>query len=403
MFTKAQLTAATRLRQDIHQHPEVQFTETRTAKIVAEHLRYLGYQVTEGVAQTGVIGLLETGREGPVIALRADMDALPIVEKNTFAYASQHAGVMHACGHDGHTATLLLAAEAIMAMRETLCGTVKLLFQPAEELGGGAEAMIAAGVLENPHVEKIFGYHNRPNFPLGQVFLKAGSAMGGIETFYLTIHGKSGHSSRPDLAVDALYVGAVIVQQLQGLSGRLKSPLAAGVISVTTFHAGNADNIVPPEAHLTINIRSDSAATYAALFRHFEDLIQGICSTYGATYDLVASDKRMPPLVNPEREAQVVYEVAKQYFPAPDAVVAIDYMPTMGAEDFAYYLEQRAGCFFFVGNGEDSAYLHADDYNFNDAILPTAATVFVGIVKHYCTRNQKTAALANEATVASKE
>ncbi|MCG7576486.1 MULTISPECIES: amidohydrolase [unclassified Halomonas] len=375
-FTQPQIDDAVAVRHQLHQHPELKFEETDTAKRVAERLTSLGYKVTEGIATTGVLAELDTGRKGPVIAFRADMDALPIKEANGFAHRSQREGLMHACGHDGHTATLLLAAEAIIAKRDQLCGYIKLLFQPGEEGGNGADEMVKAGVLKNPQVDAIFGYHNRPGFAEGQLFVKPGSAMGGNDTFKITIEGVSGHAAMPHLAVDPIYVGASLVQQLQGLVGRHKSPLEAGVITVAAFHAGDAANVIPGQAELLVNIRSDRESSRAALVGQLEQVVNGVCSAHGARFQL-EHQHQIPPLVNDAAWSERVLAIAAEHGVSTD-IQQLDYMPTMGAEDFAFYLQEVPGCFFFVGNG-DSAYLHNERYDFNDAILPVAGGMFVAL------------------------
>lgn len=378
MFTDKQVQDAITLRHTLHQHPELKYQETQTAKLAAERLRALGYKVTEGIATTGILAELDTGREGPVIAFRADMDALPIHEANTFVHRSQHEGLMHACGHDGHTATLLLAAEAIMEKRDELCGHLKLIFQPAEEGGNGADAMIRAGVLENPRVEAVFGYHNRPGFPEGQLFVKPGPAMGGNDTFKVTIEGVSGHAAMPHLAVDPIYVGASLVQQLQGLVARHKSPLESGVITVAAFHAGDAANVIPGNAELLVNIRSDRPSSREALAGKLEQVTKGVCDAHGARFKL-EHIHQIPPLANDPEWSERVLSIASEYAVSDD-IQKLDYMPTMGAEDFAFYLQEVPGCFFFVGNG-DSAYLHNEHYDFNDNILPVAGGMFVALAK----------------------
>lgn len=382
MFDTEAIQQAAADRHYIHQHPELQYEEHGTAALVAQRLSALGYEVKTGVAGTGVLATLDTERAGAVIALRADMDALPIEEANDLPYRSEYSGKMHACGHDGHTATLLLAATEIMRRKAQLSGVIKLIFQPAEEGGNGAEKMVKAGVLENPRVDAVFGYHNRPGYETGAIFAKAGSTMGGNDTFYLTLQGRSGHSAMPHLAVDPIYLGAAVIMQLQGIVSRAKSPLKAGVISVTGFEAGNADNIIPETAKIIINIRSDSAESHRQLVGKLEDLIAGVCAPFEAEFRL-EHIHHIPPLENHRGETERALRAIQAILPQAD-VQQIDYMPTMGAEDFAYYLQERPGCFFFVGNGIDSAYLHNHRYDFNDAILPTAAAAFVGIVEDYC-------------------
>ncbi|ALM51299.1 M20 metallopeptidase family protein [Halomonas huangheensis] len=377
MFNDLQLARAVALRHDLHRHPELKFEERRTSALLAERLEALGYHVTRGIADTGVMAELDTGRPGPVIALRADMDALPIVEANQRAWRSEHEGRMHACGHDGHTAALMLAAEAIIERRDSLGGHLKLLFQPAEEGGNGAEKMVQAGVLDSPRVDAIFGYHNRPGFETGMLFVKPGSAMGGNDTWKVTIRGRSGHAAMPHLALDPIYIGACVVQQVQGLVGRHKSPLRAGVITVASFHAGDAANVIPGTAELLVNIRSDSSEARDALAGNLEALVGGICSAHGAEF-AIEHLQHVPPLVNDAEWSQRVLDIAREYGVSP-RIEKIDYMPTMGAEDFAFYLQQVPGCFFFVGNGEHGAYLHNEHYDFNDDILPVAAGTFVAL------------------------
>ncbi len=383
MFSDKQVGEATALRHRLHQHPELKFQENNTAALVAERLKVLGYRVTEGIATTGVMAELATGREGPVIAFRADMDALPIEEVNTFEHRSQRQGLMHACGHDGHTATLLLAAEAIMAQRDELCGHIKLLFQPGVEGGNGADIMVKAGVLENPKVDAIFGYHNRPGFPTGQLFVKPGPAMGGNDTYKVTIEGTSGHAAMPHLAVDPIYVGASLIQQLQGLVSRHKSPLEAGVITVAAFHAGDAANVIPGQAELLVNIRSDRPSSREALAGKLEQVTAGVCAAHSAQFHLEHLHQ-VPPLVNDSAWSERVLTIANKYAVSHD-IQQLDYMPTMGAEDFAFYLQEVPGCFFFVGNG-DSAYLHNEHYDFNDAVLPVAGGMFVALAKELLSR-----------------
>jgi amidohydrolase len=379
VFDDSQIETAIGIRRDLHRHPELRFQERRTAGVVAERLQQLGYDVATGIAGTGVVGLLDTGRPGPVVALRADMDALPIQEASDLPHRSVHDGRMHACGHDGHTATLLLAADAIARRKDSLAGQVKLIFQPAEEGGNGAQRMVEQGVLEAPDVDVIFGYHNRPGFETGMIFVKPGSAMGGHDIFSVTIEGRAGHAAMPHLAIDPIYIGACVVQQIQGVVGRGKSPLHAGAMTVAAFQAGSdAANVIPGSARLLISVRNDGPATREALVEGLKRLVQGTCASYGAGYD-IEHLHHVPPLVNNEHWAERVLEVAS-HSGLGSRVERIDYMPTMGAEDFAFYLQRVPGCLFFVGNGVDSAYLHNDGYEFNDAILPAAASVFVALV-----------------------
>ena len=377
MFDKQDIAQAVTLRRFFHAHPELKFEEHQTAAKVAEVLRELGYDVTEGVAGTGVIGMLDTGRPGKTVALRADMDALPILEQTGAEYTSSKPGLMHACGHDGHTATLLLAAMQIAKRRDTLNGRVKLVFQPGEEGGLGADKMVKAGVLDG--VDAIFGYHNRPGFPAGRVFVKANAAMGGCDQFELSLFGRSGHAARPDQSVDPIYIGTLVVQALQGIVARQVSPLEAGVVTVAQFNAGTAGNVIPAKAELVINSRNSSPRVRDIIVQQIDAVIAGICQAYGATYEL-RNVLSIPAVMNDPQQSRFVVDAAAKRFPAGQ-VETIDFMPTIGSEDFAFFLEKTPGCFFFVGIGEDKPYLHNADYDFNDDILPVAAGTFVAIVE----------------------
>lgn len=384
MFSSQDIDTAVHIRRDLHQHPELKYEEHRTAALVAERLNQLGFQVSTGIAHTGVVGLLMTQRPGPVIAFRADMDALPIEEATGKPYQSVYAGKMHACGHDGHTASLLLAAAWLAANRDQLCGTIKLVFQPAEEGGNGAAQMVAEGVLQHPTVDAIFGYHNRPGHPAGRLLLRSGATMGGSDTYHVCLHGTSGHAAMPHLAKDPIYMAANLIQQTQGVVGRLKSPLQAGLITVSAIHAGLADNAIPDHVNLTLNIRSDSPTTRSQLLDQLDLLLHGCCAPFGGRYTKTLVNS-MPPLINPAPSVAAVQAAVQQHLPTVE-IDQLEAMPTMGSEDFAFYLAQTDGCYFFIGNGTDGPYVHNQGYDFNDDILPTAAGVFVAIAQHYCAR-----------------
>lgn len=377
VFCNEAIDEAIAIRRQLHSAPELKFEEYATSNLVAEFLQRYGYELRKNVAGTGIVATLDTGRAGAVIAFRADMDALPIQEETDLPYRSKIAGKMHACGHDGHTATLLLAARKLAEDHAKLNGQIKLLFQPAEEVGKGAAQMIEEGALEG--VEKIFGYHNRPGYALGHVITKVGSAMGGNTLYEVKISGKGGHASRPDLAIDPIFVGSSIIQSLQSVISRRLSPLEAGVVTVTRFNGGTAGNIIPADASMVINTRDGSPQAAAIIDQELRKVIANICEAHGAqcAVDMVL---RIPSLVNSSAETELVAETAQALF-GKDKLIQMQQMPTMGAEDFAFYLEKRPGCFFFVGNGEDSAYLHHPLFNFNDEILPVAAGIFVGLAR----------------------
>jgi amidohydrolase len=377
VFSAEAVAEATSTRQHLHANPELKYEEHATADLVATRLRDLGYEVATGLAETGVVATLDTGRPGPTIAFRADMDALPIVEETGLPYASRNPGKMHACGHDGHTASLLLAARGLAGIQDRLSGQVKLLFQPAEEGGLGAARMIEAGALNG--VDAIYGYHNRPGYPLGRVFAKTGPAMGGSTLYDVTISGKGGHASRPDLAIDPIFVGTAVVQGLQSVISRRLSPLESGVVTVTQFHGGNSHNIIPVAAKLSVNTRDGSPAAYELIDRELRRVVLQICEAHGAVAT-VEQQMRIPPVVNNADETDFTVATAIETY-GPDRAGRIDTLPTMGAEDFAFYLERVPGCFFFVGNGEDGAYLHHPLYDYRDEILPVAAGMFLAIAE----------------------
>ncbi|MEZ9789597.1 amidohydrolase [Vibrio breoganii] len=369
------------IRKALHRNPELKYEEFDTAKLVAEHLHNLGYEVTTGIGKTGVKAVLYTNKPGPTIAFRADLDALPIQEENEFEHRSQNKGKMHACGHDGHTASLLCAAEALMSNKEAYIGNIVIIMQPAEEGGAGAQAMIDDGVLENPHIDKIFGFHNRPGFKQGLVFVKSGSAMGGNTTVSLEITGKGGHAAMPHLTHDPIVAGASFVTQVQTVVSRKLSPLNSAAVTVSEFHAGQGHNVIGSKAHLTLSVRSDHIETDALLLREIETTIRCVCDQFNCTYNLEVP-LSIPALVNHRQETTDVISACKHNF-TEDTLMEIDYMPTMGAEDFSFYLLERPGCYFFIGNGEDSSYLHNPLYDFNDNNISVAKDVYMNLAQFY--------------------
>jgi|TARA_R110001583_G_scaffold68081_4_gene194124 hippurate hydrolase len=381
MFSAINDDAYILLRKDIHKFPELRFEEHRTASIVTNILTELGYEVTTGVGGTGVVGLVDTGLPGDTIAFRADMDALPIKEENNFDHKSKKDGLMHACGHDGHTASLLCAAEALIKNKKRYKGKIKLIFQPAEEGGAGAKAMINDGVLESPHVDAIFGYHNRPGFKQGYVFAKAGAAMGGNTAVNINIVGKGGHAAMPHLTNDPVVAASTFVTLLQSVVSRKLSPLSSGVITVASMHAGEASNVIADKAEVKLSIRYDSESTKLALLDGVRIALDSACNQFGCTGDLNIEIEVMA-LINDEVSTNNVIDACKKY-EVSDAIEKIDYMPTMGAEDFSFYLAERPGCYFFIGNGENSAYLHNAHYDFNDNNIQVAAKVYLSIAEYY--------------------
>jgi len=335
-------------RRHLHQHPELGFQEEETARFVAERLRALGVEdLRTGIAKTGVTALIRGGGgAGKTVLVRADMDALPIAEENDVDYRSTNPGVMHACGHDAHTATLLGVARLLNERRDDFAGTVKLLFQPAEEGPGGAKPMIEAGVLEDPKVDAAFGLHVAQEVPLGTIELRAGPAMAASDKFRITIQGKGGHGARPQSTIDPIAVGAQIVVAVQTLVSRELNPIEAGVVTVGAFLAGEAFNVIPDRAELRGTVRTFTRENRRLLADRIQELVTGIGRAMRAEIE-VDYQFGYPPTVNDPAMTELVREAAAAVV-GPDRVR--DAAPMMGAEDFSYFLEAVPGCFFFVGS-----------------------------------------------------
>lgn len=370
------------IRRDIHAHPELAFNEARTADIVARELAAYGLEVHRGLATTGVVGSLRKGSSTRAIGLRADMDALPLVEKNEFPHRSRHEGKMHACGHDGHTTALLGAARYLAENHETLDfdGCVHFIFQPAEESEGGAAVMIEDGLFEKFPMEAVFGLHNWPGIPVGEIAVMPGPVMAGTCAFEITIRGHGCHAAMPHQGVDTIVAGAQLIQALQTIVARNLHPCEAAVVSVTQFHAGEAWNIIPDDAVLRGTIRSFKPEVQALVERAVERLCSGIASAFGAQIG-VTFDHRYPPTVNSPAETALCRRVAGNLF--GDDKVRRDELPSMGAEDFAYMLREKPGCYVWLGNGPGTGgcTLHNPHYDFNDEILPLAVSYWIKLVE----------------------
>ncbi len=364
------------MRRDFHLHPELGFKEVRTAGIVAKELQALGLEVSTGVGKTGVVALIEGSKPGPTILLRADMDALPIVEETGAEYASRNPGVMHACGHDGHTAVLLTVAKMLHAMRDELPGTIKLVFQPAEEGDGGAEGMIADGVLENPKVDVTLGLHVWNEQPVGWLGIAPGPTMAGTEIFKVRVSGKGGHGAIPQLAVDPILAGAQIVSALQSVVARNVAPLKAAVVSVTTFHGGEAFNVIPPHVDLTGTIRTFDLEVRELVLRRFDEIVNGVAEGLGCQAK-IEHIRMTPALINDAKTAQVALNVARRIFPKSEITTSGPI--TMGGEDFAFMMEKVPGLFIFVGSANAEKGLnyghHHPKFDFDEAALPRAAAL----------------------------
>ncbi|MCK9985061.1 MAG: hypothetical protein AzoDbin1_01533 [Azoarcus sp.] len=370
--------ALTALRRDIHAHPELAFEEHRTAELVARRLEALGVEVHRGLGGTGVVGVLKAGRSLRAIGLRADMDALPIQERNDFAHVSQHAGCMHACGHDGHT-TMLLGAAEVLSVHPDFDGTAYFIFQPAEEGEGGADAMVDDGLFDRFPMASIFGMHNWPGLPAGQFAVHDGPVMASADRFDIEIRGQGAHGAMPHLGTDSIIAGAALVQTLQTVVSRTLDPLDSAVVSVTQFHAGEAYNVIPDRAKLCGTVRAFSAAVQDRIEATISRIGEGVAASHGVSVE-VDYRRGYPPTINTADEAALCAAVAGSL---PGARVLTDLPPSMGAEDFAFYLRHKPGCYVWIGNGpgEGGCTLHNPHYDFNDAIIPFGVAYWVELVR----------------------
>ncbi|MER8991807.1 M20 aminoacylase family protein [Mesorhizobium sp. M0482] len=372
----AELAAA---RQHLHAHPELSFQEQETAAYVAERLESWGYEVTRNVGGLGVVGRLRQG-SGRSIAIRADMDALPITEATNLPYASQASGKMHACGHDGHT-TMLLGAAEYLARTRHFNGTVNLIFQPAEEAGkgSGAQAMIADGLFERFPCDAIFGLHNHPGAPTGSFLMRAGPLMAASDTVTIRIAGRGGHASRPHLTVDPIVAAANIVMTLQTVVSRNVNPIETAVVTVGTIHGGTASNVIPEHAEITLSVRSFSAEIRDTLEQRIRNIAALVAQAHGATIE-IDYQRGYPVVVNSERETSFATDIAVELV-GQDKVSVCPLIP--GSEDFSYFLEHKPGCFLRLGNGEDSAILHSSKYDFNDGNLTVGAALWARLTERF--------------------
>ena len=368
------------IRQHLHQHPELSNEESATAALVADKLRALGYQVTTGVGGYGVVGTLRSGPGRRSIGIRADMDALPITEQTGVSYASQTPGKMHACGHDGHTSMLLGAAEQL-ARSKNFSGTVHLIFQPAEEIGfnSGAERMLAEKLFDRFPCDAVYGLHNHPGYPVGKMMFRSGPFMAACDTVNITIHGKGGHAARPHMAVDPILVAGSLVVSLQSIVSRSIDPNETAVVTIGSLHAGHASNVIPETARLEMSVRSFDAGVRKILEDRIRTLVENHAAGYGARAE-IDYVPGYPVLVNHDRETAFACEVAKELLGEENVVENLP--PISGSEDFAYFLQQKPGCFLRLGNG-DSAALHNPAYNFNDESLTFGAAYWTRLVERY--------------------
>ncbi|WP_086479368.1 M20 aminoacylase family protein [Oceanospirillum sanctuarii] len=369
-------------RHQIHAHPELAYLEQKTSDLIAAKLAEWGIEFTRNWAETGIMARIKgQGGAGPTIALRADMDALPLQEKNTFEHRSRHDGQMHACGHDGHT-TMLLGAAKYLAEHPDFCGEVVLIFQPAEEGQGGARVMVNQGIFKDYPADYVFGLHNWPGLEAGHVAVHDGPVMAGMDTFEVLIEGEGGHGAMPHLGVDPTVIAAQLITAFQSVVSRNISPLESGVISVTQMNAGTTTNIIPGSVTLKGTTRALNDETHALLHQRMSDLVQHTCAGFGATGS-IAFGGTYPATINQTKATQSLEVVAKRML--GDSFVQSKLPPSMGAEDFSYFLQEIPGCYFWLGNGPTtgSCTLHSPHYDFNDEILATGASLWVALAYHH--------------------
>jgi hippurate hydrolase len=373
----------TSIRQDIHAHPELGFHETRTSDLVAGALTALGYTVHRNVGKTGLVGVLEGQRNtrGQCIGLRADMDALPILETGQHAYASTNQGVMHACGHDGHT-TVLLGAARYMAETRNFDGKVALIFQPAEEGMGGAQAMLDDGLFERFPCDAIYGLHNWPGLPAGVIGVAAGPMMAAADHFEIHIEGRGGHGAHAYQTNDPIIIAAHLVTALQTIVSRNVPAPDSAVVTIAALQAGNlqAMNVIPKDARLVGTVRTFSAVVQAQIIQRMEEIVAGVAAAFQAKIDM-KYHRLFPATVNTPENAALVADVATELFGAENVVPNL--IPSMGSEDFSVMLQRRPGAYFRLGQGgaETGCVLHNSAFNFNDAVIPVGSAMFCRLVE----------------------
>ena len=380
------------LRRTIHTHPELRYEEMQTSELIASKLAEWGLEVHRGLGKTGVVGVLRRGNGSRSIGLRADMDALPIQELNTFDHRSRNEGRMHACGHDGHMAMLLGAARHL-AKHGEFDGTIVFIFQPAEEGGAGAKAMIADGLFERFPVDAVFGIHNWPGIPAGHFGVTEGPIMASSNEFRIDIKGVGSHAALPHNGRDPVFTAVQIVNGLQGIITRNKKPIDTAVLSITQFHAGDAVNVVPNEAWIGGTVRTFTTETLDLIESRMRAIAENMAAAYECTVD-VSFLRNYPPTVNSVSETQFAAEVMKEIVGAEAVDTNIE--PTMGAEDFSFMLLEKPGCYAFLGNGDGGhreaghgvgpCMLHNASYDFNDQLLPVGSTYWVQLAMKFLAR-----------------
>jgi amidohydrolase len=376
------------IRRDIHAHPELCFEEVRTADLVAHKLAEWGIPIHRGMGTTGVVGIIKAGTSERAIGLRADMDALPMQEFNTFSHASKNSGKMHACGHDGHTAMLLAAAQHF-AKQRNFDGTVYLIFQPAEEGGGGAREMIKDGLFKQFPMEAVFGLHNWPGTQIGKFAISPGPVMASSNEFKITIRGKGAHAALPHSGTDPVPVACEMVQAFQTIISRNKKPIDAGVVSVTMLHAGEATNVIPDSCELQGTVRTFSIEVLDLIERRMKTIAEHICAAHECACEFEFA-RNYPPTINHANEAEFARKVMQDIVGQANVLAQ---EPTMGSEDFSYMLLEKPGCYAFIANGDGThremghgagpCMLHNPSYDFNDDLIPLGATYWVRLAEEW--------------------
>ena len=373
----------TTVRRDIHAHPELSFQESRTSGLVADKLAAWGIEVHRGLAKTGVVAVIPGKRKGSgrAIGLRADMDCLPMHERNTFAHKSQNEGRMHACGHDGHT-TMLLGAARYLAETRNFDGTAYLIFQPAEEGGGGGEVMVKEGLFERFPANEVYALHNWPGLPPGKMAVRAGAVMAATDEVQITIRGKGGHGAMPHLAVDPVVTAAHVITALQTVASRTISPLDSVVVSICSMATSQVGvfNVIPDHVKLVGTVRSFQPETRDLAERRVREIVTKTAEAFGATAEVTYA-RGYPATVNSAREAQFAADVGKRLFGADNVIT--EHEPTMGGEDFSYMLQARPGAYVFLGQGgaQGGCLLHNPNYDFNDEVIPLGAGYLAALVE----------------------
>ena len=377
------------IRRTIHAHPELSYEEVQTSELVAKKLTQWGIPVIRGLGLTGVVGVIKNGTSKRAVGLRADMDALPVKESNTFPHHSQHEGKMHACGHDGHTAMLLGAAH-YLSQHKNFDGTVYVIFQPAEEGAGGAKRMMDEGLFEQCPMEAVFGMHNWPGAVAGGMSVKVGPMMASSNEFEVIVKGKGAHAAQPHMGIDPIMVAVQIAQSWQTIISRNKSPIDSGVLSITQIHSGSATNIIPNSASLIGTVRTFTLPVLDLIELRMRDIAEHTAAAFGATIEF-RFHRNYPPLINHDLETLFAVGVMEDVVGKERVDAQVE--PTMGSEDFAFMLLEKPGCYVFIGNGDGEhrmqghglgpCNLHNPSYDFNDDLLPIGATYWVRLAERF--------------------